>query len=195
MTIITISRQLGSLGSQVAYRVAEKLGYRLVWRELINQAARRVGSPELALAEIDELGLLEIRPSPKAWRAYRSVVEEIIHDLAEEGGVVLMGRAGQVILAGRADALHVRIVAPPALRAERLAARLAITGECAAAQVETSDRNRASYLRRMYRARWDDPNLYHLVINTAWLEVESASDLIVAANHLLPTVGDAVARP
>ncbi len=185
MAIITISRQLGSLGSQVAYRVAEKLGYRLVWRELINQAARRAGAPELALAEIDELGLLDIKPSPKAWRAYRGVVDEIIHELAEEGNVVLMGRAGQVILAGRPDALHVRVVAPPELRAGRLAARLSIAAECAAAQVEASDHSRAGYLRRLYRARWDDPCLYHLVVNTAWIEVEPAADLIVAASRLL----------
>ena len=58
MPAITISRQLGSLGYQIALSVVDTLGYKLVWRELINKAARRTGTPEVALAAIDELGIL-----------------------------------------------------------------------------------------------------------------------------------------
>lgn len=181
MTIITISRQMGSLGSQIAFQLADALGYRLVWRELVNAAARKAGFPEMALAEIDELGLLDICPSPKACRAYRKVVEEIVDELAEEGNVVLLGRAGQAILAGRSDALHVRVIAPAAVRAERVAARTDTTIECAAAQVEASDRYRARYLRRFYHVRWDDPALYHLVLNTAFVETNQAVTLIQTA--------------
>jgi len=187
MTIVTISRQMGSLGSQIAYQLAEVLGYRLVWRELINIAARRSGFPEMALAEIDELGLLDISPSPKACRAYREAVDQIVAELADEGRVVLLGRAGQVILARCPDALHVRVVAPPALRAERVASRLNISPECAAAQVEASDKHRTQYLRRFYHVRWDDPMLYHLVLNTAFVEPGPAITLIQAAmSCLLP---------
>ncbi len=196
MTIVTISRQMGSLGSQIAYQLAETLGYRLVWRELINIAARRSGFPEMALAEIDELGLLDISPSPKANQAYRQAVDEIVNELADEGRVVLLGRAGQAILAGRPDALHVRVVAPAALRAERVAGRLNISPECAAAQVEASDKHRTQYLRRFYHVRWDDPVLYHLVLNTAFVAPGPAITLIQAAMHcLLPPAGASQPAP
>jgi cytidylate kinase len=196
VTIITISRQIGSLGSQVAFQLAEALGYRLVWRELINAAARRAGFPEMALAEIDELGLLEITPSPKALRAYRQMVEQIVLELASEGNVVLLGRAGQAILAGRPDALHVRVIAPAEVRARRLAARTDTTLECATAQVEASDRYRAHYLRRFYKVRWDDPALYHLVLNTATIEAGQAVVLIQSAvSCLLPPVNQPGAAP
>lgn len=181
MTTITISRQLGSLGSQIAFSVAEALGYQMVWRELINKAARKAGAPEVALAAIDDLGLLGISPSPQANRAYRHEVEALLNEMANAGSVVILGRAGQIILRGRPDVLHVRIIAPDELRAGRIAQRTGVTLECALAQVEASDRNRRKYLRSYYKARWDDPLNYHLTINTEFLDIRQATDIIVRA--------------
>ncbi len=178
---------MGSLGSQISRLVAEMLGYRLVWRELINQAAQRAGAPETALAAIDELNLLGICPSAEACKAYRRAVEQVMNELAGKGDVVIQGRAGQVILKDHPQALHVRIIAPRALRAERVAQRLDIPLECALAQIEASDRFRANYLRRFYRVRWDDPLLYHLVINTAGLSAQHAAEIICSAATLHST--------
>ena len=186
MSVITLSRQLGSLGSQVSKITADLLGYRLVWRDLINQAAQRAGAPELALAAIDEFRLLGICPAPQMCQAYRDAVEQIMHELAEQGNVVIQGRAGQVILKNCPDTLHVRIIAPTSLRVERIAGRLGISVECAQAQVETSDRVRANYLQRFYKARWDDPSLYHLVLNTAVLTPQQAGAII---SQTVPIIG------
>lgn len=178
---ITISRQLGSLGSLIAQMVAQRLGYRLVWRELINQAARRACVPEVALATIDDLGLLGIRPSPQARAAYHQAVRQVMEELVSEGHVVIVGRAGQVILHGHPEVLHVQVVAPVAVRAERIARRQNIPFEAALAQVTASDRTRRNYLRRYYRARWDDPLLYDLVVNTERLTPAAAAELICLA--------------
>lgn len=175
---------MGSLGSQIARLTAETLGYRLVWRDLINQAAQLAGAPEMALAVIDELRLLDMCPSPQACQAYRRAVNQIMHELAAKGNVVIQGRAGQAILKDHPDVLHVRIIAPKSLRVERVKQRLGITTQQALAQVETSDRYRANYLRRFYNVRWDDPSLYHLVINTAGLTVPQASAIICQATHI-----------
>jgi len=178
MAAITVSRQLGSLGFEVAQTAADLLGYRLVWRDLINQAARIAGSPEAALAAIDDLGLLGICPSPEACQAYRQAVQQIMQELANQGNVVIIGRAGQMILGGWPEVLHVRVIAPRPLRIERVAERQEISLECALAQIEASDRRRRSYLKRFYNVQWDDPNLYDLVINTAHLAPTAAAQLI-----------------
>jgi len=178
MAAVTVSRQLGSLGFEVAQTAADLLGYRLVWRDLINQAARIAGSPEAALAAIDDLGLLGICPSPEACQAYRQAVQQIMQEHAIQGNVVIIGRAGQMILSGWPEVLHVRVIAPRPLRIERLAARQEISLESALAQVEASDRHRRSYLKRFYNVQWDDPNLYDLVINTAHLAPIAAAQLI-----------------
>jgi len=178
MAAVTVSRQLGSLGFEVAQTAADLLGFHLVWRDLINQAARIAGSPEAALAAIDDLGLLGICPSPEACQAYRQAVQQIMQELAIQGNVVIIGRAGQMILSGWPEVLHVRVIAPRPLRIERLAARQEISLECALAQVEASDRRRRNYLKRFYNVQWDDPNLYDLVINTAHLAPIAAAQLI-----------------
>ncbi len=183
MSAITISRQMGSLGCQIATTLAESLGFKLVWRELINEAAHRAGTPEVALAAIDELGLLGICPSPKACRAYHQAAKEIMHELAEQGNVIFLGRAGQVILGNRADTLHIRLTAPISTRIVRIAERLGITEESARAQVEASDRYRSNYLRRFYHTNWNNPDLYHIVLNTGSLQIEQAAELICQSFH------------
>lgn len=181
MAVVTISRQMGSYGLRIAQAVAGQLGYQVVWRDLINQAAMRAGTPEVALAAIDELGLLGICPSPAACRAYCQAVQQVMEELAAAGNVVIVGRAGQVILANRPDVLHVRIHAPLQVRAERIAEQQSIALECALAQVEASDKARRKYLQSYYRARWENPDLYDLLINTARTRVSDAVRVICAA--------------
>lgn len=104
-----------------------------------------------------------------------------MHELADRDNVVIVGRAGQVILHDRPNVLHVRIIAPIALRAERLASQQHISLDAAEAQVQASDRFRRDYLRRTYHARWDDPDLYDLVVNTAHWTVPDAAQVIISA--------------
>jgi cytidylate kinase len=178
MPAITLSRKLGSLGTEIARSLADDVGCRMVWREVINEAACRACTPEVALAVIDDLGLLGVRPSNKAQRAYLQSVRQVIEQLATEGNVIIVGRAGQIILRAHHDVLHVRITAPLALRVERIAARHSISSAAARARVESSDRTRSTYVQRHYRVDWNDPKLYNLVINTETIPVQLARDLI-----------------
>jgi len=175
---ITLSRQLGSLGCEVAQAVRDRLGYRLVWRELVNEAAKRSGAPELALDCIDDLGLLGISVPPGGRAEYKQAMAELMKELVAEGNIVIIGRAGQVILGGVPNVIHVRIIAPLELRAQRIAMKQAIPIEGAQAQVEASDRNRRLYLKRYYNVRWDDPYLYDLILNTGRITPDMAATII-----------------
>lgn len=181
LSVVTISRQMGSLGYDVAKELAEMLGYRLMWRELINQAAMRSGKPEVALATIDELGLLGLCPSKKECKAYLKALKHVIVELADEGNVVIVGRAGQAILHSRPEVLHVRVIAPAEVRATRIARMHDISLENALAQIEASDEYRRKYLKRFYKVRWDDPELYDLVLNSARISPGMAANLIQEA--------------
>lgn len=179
MSAITISRQMGSQGDELAVQVAQRLGWRLVGRALINQAAKAAGVPHMALADIDELGLLSLRPSQKEWRAYQRQVERIIYELANEGDVVIVGRGGQVVLQERADVLHVRIIAPFEVRVQWLQQQKHLSAEAAHATLEASAKARTRYLRRGYGVRVDDPTLYHLIINTGLLSLPQALNVVL----------------
>jgi cytidylate kinase len=184
MPTITISRQLGSLGDEVAQAVADRLQYRVVSRDLINQAASRAGAPEMALATIDDLGLLRMRPTPKTRRAYQQAVKGIMEELADESNVVIVGRAGQVILRNHPNVFHVKVIAPKTVRASRLVHTQGISLDAAQAQIEASDRTRRNFLRSYYHVRWDDPELYDLILNTTRLEpIEAACIICQAFQH------------
>jgi cytidylate kinase len=181
MAAITISRQMNSRGDELALHVAEQLGWRRVCRDLINQAALAAGAPQVALAEIDEFGFLGIRPSGKEWRAYRRQIERIILELADQGNVVIVGRGGQVVLRGRPDVLHVRVVAPPEVRVAWLQQEKGLSLEAAQTGLAQRDKSRAGFLRRSFKIQVNDPTLYHLTLNTGFLDLSQAATVIVQA--------------
>jgi cytidylate kinase len=181
--ILTVSRQMGSLGKAVAEESARRLNCRMVWREVINQAALRAGVPEVALATIDDVGFLGLHPRRADMLAYHRAVRQVMIELAREGDVVIVGRAGQVILQDEPGAMHVRVIAPRAVRVARTAAEKNIPIEQAAGLVERSDLSRRNYLRRFYHAEVDDPSLYDLILNTEHLDVLSAAQVVCALVH------------
>ena len=184
---ITISREMGSMGGEIGRQLGHSLGFRVVGHDLINQAARRAGTPEAALAAIDELGLLGMCPSEEACLAYRTTVEQIMQEMANEGNVVIIGRAGQVILSGWPKSLHLRLIAPAQIRTERISRRLKISLDAAHAQITVSDRFRKNYLKRFYNVNWNSPELYDLVVNTAHLDADAATDIVLHSLHQFQT--------
>jgi cytidylate kinase len=110
-------------------------------------------------------------------------VERFIAELADGGQVVIVGRGGQMVLRGRPNVLHVRVVAPLETRVTRLRQERNISEEAARACLESSYKARARYIQRSYSVELDDPGLYHLVINTGLLDLDQAVTLVVRALH------------
>lgn len=105
-------------------------------------------------------------PMSLSMQEYVRVVGMVIRDLARGGNVVVVGRGGQIVLQDTAGALHVRVIASFARRVERLMVRRNIDRREAAAQLRASDRARADYLKRYHSIGWQNPRLYHLMLNT-----------------------------
>ncbi len=209
--LITISRQFGAGGSQVARQVAERLGWRVVDNELIEEVAARAGLPPEHVAEREEristfverlartlaAASPDVFPPPDSAGAVVDVpetdlvriTETVVAEIAGQGRVVLVGRAAPAVLSREADALHVKLVAPRGFRIQVAAGRLGCAPDKAAAVLDRTDRNRARYLREYYRRDWDDPVNYHLVLNTGVLGFEGATELIVARARSLGWVG------
>lgn len=149
MTIITISRQYGSGGDEIANRVCEILGYKQFDKRLIGQAATDVGLSEQEVLDYSEenhkvrtfLDRLLNRSQPiaqtRVWRedatGQRTVeefelneatavalVQKAIRSTAKVDNMVIMGRGGMLILADEPDVLHIRIEAPAEDRIQRV---------------------------------------------------------------------------
>ena len=205
--LITISRQYGAGGSEVAALVARMLGWRVVDNELIERVAARAGlTPEdVAQREervstfIERLARTVVAATPElvvppeaggtaptlSEEDLVRVTEHVVEEIAAEGRVVLVGRAAPAVLARERDAIHVKVVAPRDWRIQVIARRLGVGADEAAARTDETDRNRARYHRQHYHRDWADPANYHLVLNTAALGHEGAAEAIVGRARVL----------
>lgn len=197
--IVTISREYGAGGSEVAQRVAETLGWRLVDNEVVDEVAAEAGLPPEEVAQKEERapGFLERLtralaratpelfprppdrvPEPEEATIVR-VTERVVEKLAEGDHVVVVGRAAPAVLSQR-DALHVKLVAPKPARIRRTMARLPAGEEEAIRVLEETDAARARYHKRYYGRDWNDATNYHMVLNTDALGLEGTAQLIVS---------------
>jgi cytidylate kinase len=204
--VITVSRQYGAGGSEVAARVAEGLGWSVVDNELIEKVAARAGVTADEVAEreervpgfIERLGRTLAAASPELFPPPGGTIEElseeqlvritegVVAELAAQGKVVMVGRAAPAVL-GDERALHVKLVAPLLFRVQRTMERLGITAERARKIVDDMDSHRLRYHREYYQRDWADPLNYHMTLNTGRIGMGGAVGVIMSrANVLWP---------
>lgn len=215
MTVITISRQIGSGGDEIAWRVCELLGYNYFDKRLLLQVAAQLGLSEneivdfsvdqykmrsvidhllvgwraphsIAQSDIWQQELLSAdadAPSPAPLDQAQTValVENALQVAYEEDNIVIVGRGGQAVLAGIPGVLHVRIEAPLDVRATNLHQREGLSLTAAHELAQKRDRASADYLHRFYHVNWADSMLYHFILNTGKLSVDTAVQLIINA--------------
>jgi len=179
MAIITISRQLGSLGTEIAQGAAEKLRYEYVDKKRIEQALSDYGILPPEVEKFDE-------KKPSFWdsfmlqrKRFLHSLEAVIYDFARKGNAVIVGRGGQVLLKYLPGVLHVRIIAPFAVRLKRIMEAEGGDEKNATRILNRVDRESAGFLRSFFEVDWEDQRLYDLMINTERLAVETGVSLIV----------------
>jgi cytidylate kinase len=214
MTTITLSRQLGSGGDQIAARVSELLNYRLFDKSMILQVAADVGLSESEIVDFSEdshtarnfferlFGGSRTVARSRVWvetpggerqaqdvrlddQSSVAITQASVQAAFRRGNVIIIGRGGQSILRGRKDVLHVRIVAPIEQRVARLVDEQFTSYDSAAQMIKSHDRASQDYLKHYYDVDWDDPLLYHLVINTGLCSVEMAAHWIQFAVEVM----------
>jgi cytidylate kinase len=184
MAIITIARQLGSLGTEIAANVAHRLDYTLVDQAKLQEAAEDYGMLRSELEEVHERRpTLVTRYLTMRHRAYLDMIQTIIYQYARADDVVLLARGATVLLSDVPSALHVNTFAPFERRVEVVMAREDIARSLAEQIVRESDQDRAGYMRYLFAQDWMDPLLYDVMINTHFISREHACELIVQAAH------------
>lgn len=196
---ITISREFGAGGSTVAQLVADRLRWRVVDNQVVEEVARRAGLSPDDVARREERGPSFIERLARALSAATpelltndqvdppeadearlvKITEQVVDDACQEGNAVLVGRAAVALLARREDALHARLVAPVSHRIRVVAERLGLSDEEAERRIKATDANRDRYHRQWYNRDWRDPVNYHVTCNTGVLGIERTADVIV----------------
>lgn len=167
MTIVAISRELGSGGTAVGAAVAKELGFRYVDREVILKAAEAHHVPAEKLEDVDERRLTFWERFDEEKRRFVVFIESAFYAHAEEGNVVMVGRGGPLLLQGVSHALRVRIMAPVEVRVRRVMEEYKLDHRAAAARVRAYDREQAARQEYLFGVDWTSPEHYDFVCNTA----------------------------
>jgi cytidylate kinase len=180
MSVITISREIGSEGAVVAQQLARALDYRLIDKTMLESVLKQFGFVQFAR---------NYEASASYWdRMDESRLEmvatlnRVLKATASLDNVILLGRGAFVVLGGYANVLNVRLQAPLATRVQRVMDRRNLADRAKAEKiVKESDQVRASFIQSWYGVRWDIASYYNLVIDTSLVGSDMAVDWIVAA--------------
>jgi cytidylate kinase len=190
MAILTISHQMGAGGPEVGMAVAQRLGYRYVDQELLQDAVRRYGLAEEKLSHLDESKPSLFERFDAETRHYITILQTTLLEFAEVDNVVLMGRGGQWLLRGIPHVVRIRLIAPFEHRVRQWVkrstelARETPNQRAAADFLRRDDGEKRGRMRYLYEVDVDEPTLYDIVFNTEKLPYEAIVDMIErAARH------------
>ncbi|HUI73771.1 MAG TPA: cytidylate kinase-like family protein [Candidatus Acidoferrum sp.] len=195
---VTLEREYGSGGGEIAEKLASRLGWKL-WDQLLTEdIARRLDCDCGAVEEHEErrdpmfYRLLKAfmrgsyEGSQNAHRVkmvdtecVREILKKILPELADAGNCVIVGRGSAYYLGKRPDAFHVFIYAPFQERVRRLRAGGKSESE-AIELVESVDRDRADFIKRYFDVDWPGRHRFHLMVNSG-MGNEAAVDIILDA--------------
>ena len=199
MSVITISREFGSVGDDFGEGVAKALGYHCVCKEEIVALLSQYGMVEFDREYEAQPGFWEGFKPLRNQRRYEMVamLNQVVQAVAQHGNMVIQGRSGFAVLADYADVLHVRLQAPLAVRIERVAAQQQMTAEQAAAVVKERDSVRTAFVESFYGVPWDAIHAFDLVIDTGKIAPDLAMPWVVDAAKALalsPATGKPTTR-
>ena len=182
--IVTIEREYGSGGGEIAQRLAEQLGWKL-WDQLLTEEIAKLAECPKAVVEVREE-----RTDPLYYRLFKSflrgsyegslnahklklvdsesilkLTQRVVHQAARSGNSVIVGRGSQHFLRNRPDTLRVFLYAPKEDKVRRLLARGKSENE-AEQLVDSVDRERADFIQKYFGVEWPDRAVYHTMINT-----------------------------
>ena len=205
MSVITIARQFGAGGKTLGTMVAERLGYTLIDEQIVEMVALEADvSPELVDSVAEEAGgegivqrflrklgpfgkgyvetAMEERPGYVNGDLYISLLHKVIPVLAEQDDVVIIGRGGQYILSEWPDTFHFLMIANIENRIRFMMDHYNIDRKKAQAVIDKQNKRRINLYRYFGRTDYDQPELYHMVLNMNRLRLDEA---VQAVCHLV----------
>ncbi len=179
MAIVTISRGSMSGGAAFANCLASTLGYPVLGREVLVEAAARLGVPEELLREKIQtsVGLFERLTTDR--HVYLVALQSALADQCLAGDLIYHGNAGHFLLKDVPNVLRVRLIAPMAMRVRAVMEQQGLSSEAAKDYIRYVDQERIEWTKFVYGADWRDARNYDLIINLRRVSLESACAMVL----------------
>ncbi len=202
--IITIEREYGCGGGEIARKIADRLGWKL-WDELLTCEIAR-----LSHCQQSEVECREERVDPLYYRLFKSIMrgsfegslnvhrlklldadsilritQQVVQKAASEGNCVIVGRGSQHFLRDRTDTLRVFLYAPKEAKVRRLIAG-GMSDTDAEELVDTVDSERSTFIDKYFHMQWPNRSIYHAMLNTAIGDEIAIDAILRLKQHLEP---------
>jgi cytidylate kinase len=185
---LTVSREAGAGGSEIAAIVGKRLGWKVLDKNILDHVAERFHLDRSMLKLVDETHSNWVYDVLGTWmdstviphETYVSQLTRIIQAVARQSNIIFVGRGDRFLLP-REKVLAVRLVAPEVFRVKRLMRVFNLSEADARRYMHETDKGRREFVQRFFHHDITDPHLYDLVINTEGLGIEGAAEEIVAA--------------
>ncbi len=179
MSIITISRQIGSFGDDIATALSQKLGWALITRDVLMRDFLSRVADDYELHMLTQSAGHYLKEC-KGGGTYLQYIDKTLHEFAQQQPVILIGFGSQALFGGDAEALHVRIMARGDTRVARIKKQYRVSEDEAAQILAAADRKQRRFVYTMAGIDLADPDHYDITINTAALSVDEAVAAITA---------------
>jgi cytidylate kinase len=187
MPIIAITREMGSLGKDVARGLGEALGLPVIYHEVIDHLADRLRVRKSHVIRLldGSAGLLERLTADKTSLSIYTADEiyGIAASSSDKGGAIIRGWGATHLLREIPHVVCVRVCAPFELRKTRMMERLASDDEARVAEeIRANDEAHSAIVRRHFGVQWTEPEHYDVVLNTKRVPVdECVSEVLTLA--------------
>jgi cytidylate kinase len=184
MTVITLSREIGSEGASIANELARRLNYNLIDKNVLEKILNQYGFVQFE-QEYETTANFWERLDKNRFTMIE-MLNRVILAAASLGNVVILGRGSFAVLGGFSDVLNVRLQAPFAVRVRRTMIERNIEDlGSAEALIKESDRVRSAFMQSWYGVRWDTASYFDLVIDTSKINREKAITWILDAQQTI----------
>lgn len=185
---VTISREAGAGGSEVAAIVGQRLGWEVFDKNLLDRVAERFHLDRSMLNLVDETRSNWVYDVLGTWmdntviphETYVSQLRRVILAAARQTNFVFVGRGARFLLP-REKVLAIRLVAPEAFRIKRTMQRNNLSEADARRYIHEVDQGRGEFVKRFFHHDITDPHLCDLLINSERFGIEGAAEEIIAA--------------
>ena len=197
MAVITISRQFGAGGITLGKMIAEKFGYTFADTEIIKMVAEMANVSTAFVETVEKeaggkfskfISRAVSRPLvDRILKDERGYIDEeiyldylvlIIAQMADDGDVVILGRGSQYILNDHPDAFHILLIDTFENRVRFMQKNYELSQGRATQVVKNEDKRRFNLYKKLGKTDYDNPELYHLVLNMNRMQLEKALQLV-----------------
>ena len=196
MAVITISKEFGTEGEKVASRVAEKLGYEYIGKNLVADIAKELHISESEAATFRKASQSRILRFVDRYtcsivqkvvdrehgclddKNYYEVTKKLVENVYDAGNVIILGWGSQCLLKEKPNTLHVRLIKDNDLKIKEVMQAENLSSKAAKDYIDREENDLKAYIKQYFNEDWNAAHLYHLIIDMGKTSVEKAVGMI-----------------